>query len=311
MIGRITPLMTTAQVLQNISSDQDQMATTEEQLSTGKTINQPSDNPYGASLAVQLNTDLSGLSDYNNNITDGTAWTQAAGTALNSVQSMVQRVQELVVQASNGTESPTDLASTADEVSQLTASIKQAANTQYNGQYIFSGNRDGTAPYSAATGDTYQGNTGAVNREIGPNTSLQVNANISSLLGSGSSANDGKLLDTLDQITSDLNGGTSADVTDLSNNQLTNLSNSLGTLRRAPGQRRRRPGPADAGVDHDPEPSDQRHRGAVQRRRRQHGRHRYDLFQRAGRLHSRLEGRCQYRPVFADGLPEQLNPLAG
>jgi flagellar hook-associated protein 3 FlgL len=230
MVGRITPLMTTAQVLSNINSLQDQMDTTEEQLSTGKTINQPSDNPYGASLAVQLNTDLSGLSDYNNNITDGTAWTSAATTALDNIQSMVQRVQSLVTEAANGTESATDLSSIGAEVSQLTESIKQAANTQYNGQYIFSGTATGTAPYSDATGDAYQGNTGSIMREIGPNTQLQVNANISSLLGSGSSADDGKLLDTLDQITSDLNGGTSADVADLSNNQLTNLSNNLNTL---------------------------------------------------------------------------------
>jgi flagellar hook-associated protein 3 FlgL len=230
MVGRITPLMTTAQVLSNINSLQDQMDTTEEQLSTGKTINQPSDNPYGASLAVQLNTDLSGLSDYNNNITDGTAWTSAATTALDNIQSMVQRVQSLVTEAANGTESATDLSSIGAEVSQLTESIKQAANTQYNGQYIFSGTATGTAPYSDATGDAYQGNTGSIMREIGPNSQLQVNANISSLLGSGSSANDGKLLDTLDQITSDLNGGTSADVADLSNNQLTNLSSNLNTL---------------------------------------------------------------------------------
>lgn len=230
MIQRITPLMTTAQVLSNINSLQDQMDTTEEQLSTGKTINQPSDNPYGASLAVQLNTDLSGLNDYNNNITDGTAWTSTATTALNNIQSMVQRVQSLVTEAANGTESATDLSSIGAEVSQLTESIKQAANTQYNGQYIFSGTATTTAPYSDSTGDVYQGNSGTIMRQIGPNSQLQVNANISTLLGSGSGANDGKLLDTLDQITSDLNGGTSADVADLSNNQLTNLSNNLNTL---------------------------------------------------------------------------------
>ena len=230
MIGRITPLMTTAQVLNNINTVQDQMATTQQQLSTGKSINQPSDNPYGASLAIQLNTDLSGLSDYSNAVSDGTAWTQAATSSLSNIQSMLQRVQELVVQSANGSESASDLASTADEVNQLKDAIKQEANTQYNGQYIFSGSATGTEPYSTATGDVYQGNTSAVTREIGPNSSLQVNADVSSLLGSGSSASDGKLLDTLTQISNDLTGGTSADVADLSNNQLTNLSSSLNNL---------------------------------------------------------------------------------
>jgi flagellar hook-associated protein 3 FlgL len=229
-VGRITTQMTTQQVLGNINSIQDQLATTQEELSTGKSINQPSDNPYGASLAVQLNTDLAGLSTYTNNVTDGTAWTQAATSSLTNVSSMLQRVQALVVQASNGTESPSDLAATASEVDQLTDAIKQEANTQYNGQYIFAGTATGTAPYSSATGDVYQGNSSAVTREIGPNSSLQVNADISQLLGSGQGSGDGKLLDTLRTISSDLTSGTSASVADLENNQLGNLQNSLNTL---------------------------------------------------------------------------------
>ena len=230
MIGRIPPLMTTAQVLSNITNVEDQLSTTSEEMSTGKSINQPSDNPYGASLAVSLNTDLSGLSDYSNNVTDGTAWTSAATSALDNVQSMVQRVQELVVGASNGSESASDLQATQDEVNQLKDAIKQEANTQYNGQYVFSGTATGTEPYSSSTGDVFQGNTSSVTREVGPNSSVPVNADISSLLGSGSSAADGKLLDTLTQISNDLGGGTSADVADLSTNQLSNLQTSLNSL---------------------------------------------------------------------------------
>lgn len=230
MIERITPAMTTAQVLANINSLQDQLATTQEQLSTGKTINQPSDNPYGASLAISLNQDLSGLGAYANNVTDGTAWTSAATTSLQSIQSMVQRVQELVIEASNGSASPADLKSTGAEVNQLIDAIKQTADTQYDGQYIFSGTATSTQPYSTATGDVFQGNTAAITRQIGPGAQLQVNVDISSLLGSGQSANDGLLLDTLRTIASDMQGGTSADVADLSNNQIANLQNSLSTL---------------------------------------------------------------------------------
>jgi flagellar hook-associated protein 3 FlgL len=143
---------------------------------------------------------------------------------------MVQRVQELVVGASNGSESASDLQATQDEVNQLKDAIKQEANTQYNGQYVFSGTATGTEPYSSSTGDVFQGNTSSVTREVGPNSSVPVNADISSLLGSGSSAADGKLLDTLTQISNDLGGGTSADVADLSTNQLSNLQTSLNSL---------------------------------------------------------------------------------
>ena len=111
--GRITTQMTTASVLSSINNVQDQLATTQQQLSTGKSINQPSDNPYGASLAIQLKNGLAGLSNYNCNITDGTAWASAADTSLQNVMSMLQRAQELTVQASNGDESSTDLSATA------------------------------------------------------------------------------------------------------------------------------------------------------------------------------------------------------
>jgi flagellar hook-associated protein 3 FlgL len=144
--------------------------------------------------------------------------------------SMLQRAQELTIQASNGDESSTDLSATADEIDQLADAMKQEANAQYNGQYIFSGTATGTAPYSSSTGDTFQGNTGAVTRTIGPNSNLQVNADISGVLGSGTSAADGKLLDTLRTIASDMRSGNSTGIADLSGNQLTNLQNSLSSL---------------------------------------------------------------------------------
>jgi flagellar hook-associated protein 3 FlgL len=230
MIGRITTQMTAANVLANINNVQDQMATTQQQISTGKRINQPSDDPYGASLAIQLKNDLQGLTSYGNNVSDGTAWASAADTSLQNVTGMLQRAQELTVQASNGTLSSTDLSSTADEIDQLADGIKQEANAQYNGQYIFSGTATTTQPYANSTGDVYQGNTAAVTRQIGPGSTLQVNVDISSVLGSGSSANDGKLLDTLRSISADLRSGTSAGVADMSGNQLTNLQNSLNSL---------------------------------------------------------------------------------
>ncbi len=228
--GRITTQMTTASVLSSINNVQDQMATTQQQLSTGKSINQPSDNPYGASLAIQLKNDLAGLNNYNSNITDGTAWASAADTSLQNVMSMLQRAQELTVQASNGVESSTDLSATADEIDQLADAIKQEANTQYNGQYIFSGTASGTQPYSNSTGDVYQGNTAAVTRQIGPGSTLQVNVDISGLLGSGTSANDGKLLDTLRTISADMRSGNSSGVADLSTTQISALQSSLNSL---------------------------------------------------------------------------------
>src|SRR6201995_1834990 len=169
--GRITTQMTTASVLSSINNVQDQLATTQQQLSTGLSINQPSDNPYGASLAIQLKNGLAGLSNYNSNITDGTAWASAADTSLQNVMSMLQRAQELTVQASNGDESATDLSATADEIDQLADAMKQEANTQDNGQYLFSAPAPPTQPHSTSPGHGFEGDSSAVAPRIGPGSS--------------------------------------------------------------------------------------------------------------------------------------------
>jgi flagellar hook-associated protein 3 FlgL len=227
MFGRITTQMTASMTLNDLQQSLNRLDTTQQQLSSGKKINQPSDDPYGTSQAMSLNGQLSSLNDYTNNITDGTAWTQQATTSLGDIDSMVQRVRELVVQASNGTYTQSDLNASASEVNQLIDAIKQEANASYNGQYIFSGTSTGTAPYQTGSTDTYQGGTGNVNRLIGPNTTLSVNTNISSLLGNGQASGDGGLLDTLRTIASDLQSGNTGAI---GGADLKNLDSNFGTL---------------------------------------------------------------------------------
>jgi flagellar hook-associated protein 3 FlgL len=219
--------MTASMTLNDLQQSLNRLDTTQQQLSSGKKINQPSDDPYGTSQAMSLNGQLSSLNDYTNNITDGTAWTQQATTSLGDIDSMVQRVRELVVQASNGTYTQSDLNASASEVNQLIDAIKQEANASYNGQYIFSGTSTGTAPYQTGSTDTYQGGTGSVNRLIGPNTTLSVSTNISQLLGNGQASGDGGLLDTLRTIASDMQSGNTGAI---GGADLKNLDSNFGTL---------------------------------------------------------------------------------
>jgi flagellar hook-associated protein 3 FlgL len=240
MIGRITTQMSAQTMLNDINQALDRVTATQQELSSGKRINQPSDDPYGTSLALALQGQLSSLTSYSNNVTDGTGWAQAGTTALSNITNAVQRIRELVVRASNGTQTTADMQASAAEVGQLIDEIKQNANTQYNGQYIFSGSATSTAPYQAGTNDAYAGNTGQVNREIGPNTSLAVNANLSGALGTGQTtpgqpAGDGLLLNTLRNIVDDMQSGNASalSATDLSKldgnfNSLTGVSANVG-----------------------------------------------------------------------------------
>ena len=227
-VQRITNQMVTQQVLTNINSSQDALDTTEEQLSSGKRINQPSDDPYGASLAVQLNGQLAQLSNYSDNVTDGQAWTSAGLSAMQGITSQLQRAQELVTQAANGTESSSDLNDTAQEIGQLISGIKADANAQYDGQYIFSGAATSTAPYSTASGDnTYAGDTGSVTRTIGTGQTVAVNTDLDSVLN-GSSGSPAGLLNQLQAVYSQLTA-TPPDTSQLGTG-LSNLSSSLSAL---------------------------------------------------------------------------------
>jgi len=241
MIGRITNQMTSQMTLAGIESALDRLDTTQQQLSTGKSINQPSDNPSGTALALQLNTDLSNLTSYSNNVTDGTGWATAQSSALTDITNCVQRIQELTVEAANGTQTTADMQASAQEVNQLIDQIKQDANTQYNGQYVFSGSATSTEPYLSGSNDSYAGNTGQVTRTIGPNTSLTVNSNLSGVLGSGQtvsgqSAGDGLLLNTLRNISDDMQSGNSSalnsDLSALKTNQnsLNGLAANVGAV---------------------------------------------------------------------------------
>jgi flagellar hook-associated protein 3 FlgL len=232
MIGRITNQMAAQTTLAGIESALDRLDTTQQELSTGKSINQPSDNPSGTALTLQLNNDLSNLTSYNNNVTDGTGWTTAQTSALSDITNAVQRVQELVQEAANGSENQQDMSSAADEVNQLIDEIKQDANTQYNGQYVFSGTATTTQPYQSGSNDAYAGNSNTVTRQIGPGTSLTVSADLSGVLGngqtvSGQPAGDGQLLNTLRNVVDDMQSGNTSS---LSGTDLTDLGNNLNSL---------------------------------------------------------------------------------
>jgi len=230
MTERITPAMVTSLTVNDLNSNLAALARTTDELSSGRTILEPSDNPYGASQVIDLQSQLDGLSSYASNAQDGITWENTASGAMASINEVVQRTRELVVQAANGTNNQTDLNAIATEVEQLTESVKQDANTQYAGQYLFAGTLTTTAPYMQGANDEYQGNAETVARAVGPGASVTISTNISTLLGNGLASGDGKLLDTLRTIAQHLRGGTEEDRTALGTSDLHSLDTNLETL---------------------------------------------------------------------------------
>ncbi len=228
----MTNEMVISSTLANLNSAQQALARSERELSSGTKIAEPSDDPVGASEVIALQSTLDGLSSFEKNAHDGVAWLNAASGALTGLNQLAARAHELILQASNGIDSQSDLNNIAAEVEEIAESVKQTADTQYAGQYIFSGTATATAPYEQGSSDAFAGNPGAITRVIGSGSGadVQVNVNLSAVLGEGTSAKDGKLLDTLRTIATHLREGGAAAQKALSGEDLEALNANVSAL---------------------------------------------------------------------------------
>ncbi|MBP5597742.1 MAG: flagellar hook protein [Pseudobutyrivibrio sp.] len=122
-----------------------------EKLSSGFKINRAADDAAGLSISEKMRKQIRGLDQASTNASDGISAVQTAEGALTEVHSMLQRMNELAVQAANGTNSESDRSSIQDEINQLTTEIDRVAETtKFNETYLLKGgNGDRTVRVSA------------------------------------------------------------------------------------------------------------------------------------------------------------------
>ena len=115
-----------------------------EKLSSGYRINRAADDAAGLSISEKMRKQIRGLDQASTNAEDGVSSVQTAEGALTEVHSMLQRMNELAVQASNGTNSQTDRDAIQSEIDQLTTEIDRVAETtKFNETYLLKGDADG------------------------------------------------------------------------------------------------------------------------------------------------------------------------
>ena len=114
-----------------------------EKLSSGYRINRAADDAAGLTISEKMRKQIRGLDQASTNAEDGVSAVQTAEGALTEVHSMLQRMNELATQASNGTNSESDRQAIQDEISQLTTEIDRVSETtKFNETYLLKG--DGT-----------------------------------------------------------------------------------------------------------------------------------------------------------------------
>lgn len=218
MSTRITSSMTTRSVLSDLNRIAAQQDLTRRQMSSGKAITKPSDDPYGAARAMSLRTDLAGVKQHQRNVDEAQSWMSATSTTLSSITDLAQKARELTVQGATDTLSQSGRDAIADQIDQLIAGMKQEGNATYDGRYVLGGSRTNTPPYdstltktdpSVTTNDAYSGDAASQLREIGPGVTIAVNVHGDEVLG-GASGSSGNLLGVLRDIATHLRSGDTA-----------------------------------------------------------------------------------------------------
>jgi flagellin len=119
-----------------------------EKLSSGYRINRAADDAAGLSISEKMRKQIRGLDQASTNAEDGVSAVQTAEGALTEVHSMLQRMNELAVQAANGTNSVSDRDAIQAEIEQLTTEIDRVAQTtKFNETYLLKGSNGSTTEY--------------------------------------------------------------------------------------------------------------------------------------------------------------------
>jgi flagellin len=128
------------QAQQNLSMAQSALATNFQQLSSGYKINSAADDAAGLGITTQMDASIGSLSVAAQNTSDGVSMAQTADGALSQMSTMVERLQQLAVQGSNGDMTASDRGYLDTEFQSVASEISRtSASTQYNGQTLLSG----------------------------------------------------------------------------------------------------------------------------------------------------------------------------
>lgn len=235
---RITNRYLVNTYLSDLNNNLQNMQKYQEQLSSGKEIRRPSDDPQRVARAMSLNSSINRNDQYQRNIEDASGWIDTTDTALGQINDSLQRIRELMLAASNGTNTQTELDAYKAEIKQKIDEIAQCGNTNYDGRYIFAGTLTTDPPFKSDGNGNLVCTLGMkqinkydskLYREISPDVTADININIKQIL-QGQDINGAplNLNDTLKNVTEALNEGNNSELSgDLLKQMQDNIDNVL------------------------------------------------------------------------------------
>jgi flagellar hook-associated protein 3 FlgL len=176
---RVTQSLNQLQFISALNTLESNLSQTQNQIATNLTFTTPSQNPIAAGAVNGYDQALAQSKQYDTNANSAQTRLSTEDNAMSQVQSALQSLRDLALQANSGTLSNQDRSALADQATQIKASLVSLANTQDgNGEYIFAGYATQTQPFAAsATGATYSGDQGQRQVQIAAGQSVAVGDN--------------------------------------------------------------------------------------------------------------------------------------
>lgn len=176
MVSRMSSEQMSRNFLADLQGNYRSLADSQRQVSTGKRILTPSDDPVGIAIALGLRRDQKAGDAWTRNIDDSLTWMNTTDRALGQALEVAQRARELAVQGGNGTLSAESRALIAAEVDSLKSQFVEIGNSSLGGRHIFGGTATDRPPFDSATGTaTTPINMAAINREVAQGSIISVN----------------------------------------------------------------------------------------------------------------------------------------
>ena len=176
---RVTNSLTQATLTSNVETSLNNLNSVSTEISTGKKLNSPSDDPAGAAYSMSLRASLVDNKQYQANVNQAKTFLTASDSALSDVSNAILSARQIASAGANSTQTPDSLTALSAQVDGIISSVIQSANSDVHGKYIFSGTMTATPPYvdnatAHTTGPVYQGNTGNVTATVGKTNSLNI-----------------------------------------------------------------------------------------------------------------------------------------
>ncbi len=204
--------------LNDIMKRQDSLLRLHKQLSTGRRVTTPSDDPVSTGTIITSKKVIKRLDQYERNINSGLSYLSYVESVLFRVQDVLSRIKELAVSQATDTASAETRQASASEISNLFDELVSLGNASIDDRFVFSGYETSTTPFTS-TGQ-YQGDSNNFQLKVAENTVVTIGFNGGEVFkGSGGGVD-------IFQIVSDL-------ITDLNNDDSTGIQNAIGSLESA------------------------------------------------------------------------------